>query len=115
MDRGDRREDIFINDVDRQDFLKTLTASRQRRRRGGSGGDSSDIGVTCCKQGGSGSSDRICPPIQGERENRDGANGSRAIFCRGIYEVRLLEQFFRLNGQSGAGPGSSPLEAKKGG
>ncbi len=24
MDRGDRREDIFVNDVDRQDFLKTL-------------------------------------------------------------------------------------------
>jgi hypothetical protein len=24
MDRGDRREDIFVDDVDRQDFLKTL-------------------------------------------------------------------------------------------
>jgi hypothetical protein len=48
------------------------------------------MGVTYCKQGGSGSSDRICPPIQGERENRDGANGSRAILWRGIYEVRLL-------------------------
>jgi hypothetical protein len=24
MDRGDRREDIFLDDVDRQDFLKTL-------------------------------------------------------------------------------------------
>ena len=24
MSRGDRREDIFIDDVDRQDFLKTL-------------------------------------------------------------------------------------------
>ena len=23
MDRGDRREDSFVNDVDRQDFLKT--------------------------------------------------------------------------------------------
>ena len=25
MDRGDRREDIFVNDVDRQDFVRTLT------------------------------------------------------------------------------------------
>ena len=24
MSRGDRREDIFLDDVDRQDFLKTL-------------------------------------------------------------------------------------------
>ena len=24
MDRGDRREDIFVNEVDRQDLLKTL-------------------------------------------------------------------------------------------
>jgi putative transposase len=24
MSRGDRREDIFLNDVDRQDFIKTL-------------------------------------------------------------------------------------------
>ena len=24
MSRGDRREDIFVDDVDRQDFLKTL-------------------------------------------------------------------------------------------
>ena len=24
MDRGDRREDIFVDDVDRQDLLKTL-------------------------------------------------------------------------------------------
>ena len=24
MDRGDRREDIFVDDVDREDFLKTL-------------------------------------------------------------------------------------------
>jgi REP element-mobilizing transposase RayT len=24
MSRGDRREDIFLNDVDRHDFLKTL-------------------------------------------------------------------------------------------
>jgi putative transposase len=24
MDRGDRQEDIFVDDVDRQDFLKTL-------------------------------------------------------------------------------------------
>ena len=27
---------------------------------------SSRIGVTCCKHGGTGSSDRFCPPIQGE-------------------------------------------------
>jgi len=24
MNRGDRQENIFVNDVDRQDFLKTL-------------------------------------------------------------------------------------------
>jgi REP element-mobilizing transposase RayT len=30
MDRGDRREDIFINDVDRQDFLKTLAEACQK-------------------------------------------------------------------------------------
>jgi hypothetical protein len=36
MDRGDRREDIF-NDVDRQDFLKTLKdriLSEELSRRG---------------------------------------------------------------------------------
>jgi hypothetical protein len=27
MTRGDRREDIFHDDVDRQDFLKTLAAA----------------------------------------------------------------------------------------
>jgi REP element-mobilizing transposase RayT len=27
MSRGDRREDIFLNDVDRQDFIKTLAES----------------------------------------------------------------------------------------
>jgi putative transposase len=30
MDRGDRREDIFIDDVDRQDFLKTLAEACQK-------------------------------------------------------------------------------------
>ena len=30
MDRGDRREDIFVNDVDRQDFLKTLAEACQK-------------------------------------------------------------------------------------
>jgi hypothetical protein len=29
MDRGDRREDISINDVDRQDLLKTLAEACQ--------------------------------------------------------------------------------------
>ena len=28
MNRGDRREDIFVDDVDRQDFLKTLKRGR---------------------------------------------------------------------------------------
>ena len=30
MSRGDRREDIFIDDVDRQDFLKTLAEACQK-------------------------------------------------------------------------------------
>src|ERR1039458_8056686 len=30
MDRGDRWEDIFVNDVDRQDFLKTLAEACQK-------------------------------------------------------------------------------------
>jgi len=30
MSRGDRREDIFLNDVDRQDFLKTLAETCQK-------------------------------------------------------------------------------------
>src|SRR5205814_2507643 len=30
VDRGDRREDILINDVDRQDFLKTLAEGCQK-------------------------------------------------------------------------------------
>ncbi|MCX6926734.1 MAG: hypothetical protein NT154_26550 [Verrucomicrobia bacterium] len=30
MDRGDRREDIFIHDVDRQDILKTLAKAYQK-------------------------------------------------------------------------------------
>jgi hypothetical protein len=28
MSRGDRREDIFLNDVDRQDFIKTLARAK---------------------------------------------------------------------------------------
>jgi hypothetical protein len=31
-------------------------------------------GVTWCKQGGSGSSDRFCPPIEGERKLGDGGD-----------------------------------------
>ena len=30
MGRGDRREDIFVNDVDRQDLLKTLAEACQK-------------------------------------------------------------------------------------
>ena len=30
MSRGDRREDIFIDDVDRRDFLKTLAEACQK-------------------------------------------------------------------------------------
>jgi hypothetical protein len=30
MDRGDRREDIFVDDVDRQDFLTTLGEACQK-------------------------------------------------------------------------------------
>ena len=30
MSCGDRREDIFLNDVDRQDFLKTLAEACQK-------------------------------------------------------------------------------------
>ncbi len=30
MSRGDRREDIFLDDVDRQDFLKTLAEGCQK-------------------------------------------------------------------------------------
>jgi hypothetical protein len=30
MDRGDRREDIFVDAVDRQDFLKTLAGARPK-------------------------------------------------------------------------------------
>ena len=30
MSRGDRREDIFLADVDRQDFLKTLAEACQK-------------------------------------------------------------------------------------
>ncbi|MDB6032067.1 MAG: hypothetical protein JWM16_2405 [Verrucomicrobiales bacterium] len=33
MSRGDRREDIFLDDVDRQDFLKTLAEACQKERR----------------------------------------------------------------------------------
>jgi hypothetical protein len=31
MDRGDRREDIFVNDVDRQDLLDTLAERKANR------------------------------------------------------------------------------------
>jgi putative transposase len=34
MSRGDRREVIFLDDVDRQDFLKTLAEACPRKRRG---------------------------------------------------------------------------------
>ncbi len=30
MSRGDRREDIFLDDVDRQDFIKTLAEASQK-------------------------------------------------------------------------------------
>jgi hypothetical protein len=30
MDRGDRREEIFVDDVDRQDLLKTLAKAGQK-------------------------------------------------------------------------------------
>ena len=30
MSRGDRREDIFLDDVDRQDFIKTLAEACQK-------------------------------------------------------------------------------------
>jgi len=30
MSRGDRREDIYLDDVDRQDFLKTLAEACQK-------------------------------------------------------------------------------------
>jgi putative transposase len=30
MNRGDRREDIFLSDVDRQDFLKTLAEACEK-------------------------------------------------------------------------------------
>jgi hypothetical protein len=30
MDRGDRREDIFVNDVDRQDLIKTLAEACEK-------------------------------------------------------------------------------------
>jgi REP element-mobilizing transposase RayT len=32
MDRGDQREDIFVDDVDRQDLLKTLAEACQKTR-----------------------------------------------------------------------------------
>ena len=31
MNRGDRREDIFHGEVDRQEFLKTLAEAAKRR------------------------------------------------------------------------------------
>jgi REP element-mobilizing transposase RayT len=30
LSRGDRREDLFLDEVDRQDFLKTLTEACQK-------------------------------------------------------------------------------------
>ena len=30
MNRGDRREDIFVDDVDRRDFFKTLAEACQK-------------------------------------------------------------------------------------
>ena len=33
MSRGDRREDIFLDDVDRHDFLKTLAEACQKTKR----------------------------------------------------------------------------------
>lgn len=30
MSRGDQRDDIFLNDVDRHDFIKTLAAASQK-------------------------------------------------------------------------------------
>ncbi len=33
MNRGDRREDIFLDDVDRQDFLKTLAETTLTAKR----------------------------------------------------------------------------------
>ncbi len=33
MSRGDRRENIYLDDVDRQDFLKTLAEACQKTRR----------------------------------------------------------------------------------
>jgi hypothetical protein len=38
---------------------------------------SSKTGVTCCKHGGSGSSDRFCPPIQGKGKTGRKAEGRR--------------------------------------
>ena len=35
MSRGDRREDIFLDDVDRQEYLKTLAGKRQLEFGGG--------------------------------------------------------------------------------
>ena len=34
MSRGDRREDIFLNDVDRHDFLKTLAEACLKTEKG---------------------------------------------------------------------------------
>jgi putative transposase len=36
MSRGNRRQDIFLDDVDRQDFLKTLRANAHALARFGS-------------------------------------------------------------------------------
>jgi hypothetical protein len=39
MSRGNRRQDIYLDDVDRQDFLKTLAEAEELRRVGWTGGD----------------------------------------------------------------------------
>jgi hypothetical protein len=59
--RRDRREPIFLDDADYQEFLATL----------GEACGKTDwqvhapfrIGITHCKQRGTASSDRFCPPI----------------------------------------------------
>ena len=36
-DRGDRRDDIFLDDVDRQDYRKTIAKTREKKRRRSAG------------------------------------------------------------------------------
>src|ERR1035438_2369263 len=49
---------------------KRGTGSNRKGVRSEGWRPSSRKGVTCCKQAGSGSSDRFCPPLQGEMVNR---------------------------------------------